>query len=82
MWWEPWFERGSLCSFALAVYVAESVERAAENEEIGYGDSQHKPVDSIEGPHGLPAPVDYFGGCFLSEARKLCGLGKGSKERQ
>ena len=49
---KPWFQRGRLCGFSLAVERGKDGEGADEDEEVGEGDGERQPVDGIEGPHG------------------------------
>jgi hypothetical protein len=58
---EPGLERRGRRGLALAVQVGEDGEGAHENDEVGNGNRQHQPVDSIERPH-------FFGG-----GRGCCG---------
>ena len=72
---EPGLERGGAIGLALAVDAAEGVERADENEQVGDGNTEHHPVDEVEGPH-----VCGGGGVWLGDVSllRVCwGVAKG-----
>jgi len=48
---EPGLERRGVCGLAFAVQVRKDGQRADEDDEVGYGDGEHDPVDEVEGPH-------------------------------